>query len=131
MIASGNYITPHKDGEPRYDKPALIYWLQAASVQVLGLNELALRLPSALAASLWVLALWGFVRERLDAPTATVAALTMALSLQVSVIAKAAVADAVLNLFIALTFFEIYRYSLEQRPRASPCAPSCGWGSAS
>ena len=116
MIASGNYITPHKDGEPRYDKPALIYWLQAASVQALGLNELALRLPSALAASLWVLALWGFVRERLDVPTATVAALTMALSLQVSVIAKAAVADAVLNLFIALTFFEIYRYSLEQRP---------------
>jgi 4-amino-4-deoxy-L-arabinose transferase-like glycosyltransferase len=116
MIASGNYITPHKDGKPRYDKPALIYWLQAASVQALGLNELALRLPSALAASLWILALWGFVRERLDVPTATVAALTMALSLQVSVIAKAAVADAVLNLFIALTFFEIYRYSLEQRP---------------
>ncbi len=115
MIASGNYITPHKDGEPRYDKPALIYWLQAASVHALGLNELALRLPSALAASLWVLALWGFVRERLDVPTATVAALTMALSLQVAVIAKAAVADAVLNLFIALTFFDIYRYSLEPR----------------
>ena len=32
MLASGNYITPHKDGEPRYDKPVLIYWLQAASV---------------------------------------------------------------------------------------------------
>jgi 4-amino-4-deoxy-L-arabinose transferase-like glycosyltransferase len=107
MIASGNYITPHKDGEPRYDKPVLIYWLQAASVQLLGLNELALRLPSALAASAWVLALWGFVRERFDAPTATVAALAMTLSLQVSLIAKAAVADAVLNLFIALTFFEI------------------------
>jgi len=115
MIASGNYITPYKDGEPRYDKPALIYWLQATSVQLLGLNELALRLPSALAASAWVLALWGFVRERLDTPTATVAALTMVLSLQVSLIAKAAVADAVLNLFIALTFFDIYRYSLEPR----------------
>jgi 4-amino-4-deoxy-L-arabinose transferase-like glycosyltransferase len=116
MIASGNYITPHKDGKPRYDKPALIYWLQAASVHALGLNELALRLPSALAASLWVLALWVFVRERLGVPTATVAALTMALSLQVAVIAKAAVADALLNLFIALTLFEIYRYSLEQSP---------------
>jgi 4-amino-4-deoxy-L-arabinose transferase-like glycosyltransferase len=115
MIVSGNYITPHKDGEPRYDKPAFIYWLQAASVHALGLNELALRLPSALAASLWVLALWGFARERADVATATVAALTMALSLQVSVIAKAAVADAVLNLFIALTFFDIYRYSLEPR----------------
>ncbi len=115
MIASGNFITPHKDGEPRYDKPVLIYWLQAASVQLLGLNELALRLPSALAASAWVLALWGFVRERQDTTTATVAALAMVLSLQVSLIAKAAVADAVLNLFIALTFFDIYRYSLNPR----------------
>ena len=56
MVASGNYITPHKDGQPRYDKPALIYWLQAASAQTFGFGEWSLRLPSALAASLWVLA---------------------------------------------------------------------------
>ena len=115
MLASGNFITPHKDGEPRYDKPALIYWLQAASATLFGFNELALRLPSALAASLWVLALWLFVRERLDAQTATVAGLVMALSLQVGLIAKAAVADALLNLFIALAFFEIYRFYLATR----------------
>jgi 4-amino-4-deoxy-L-arabinose transferase-like glycosyltransferase len=115
MLSSGNYITPHKDGEPRYDKPVLIYWLQAASVKVLGLNELALRLPSAIAATAWLLALWFFVREHLDQPTATVAALVMALCLQVSLIAKAATADAVLNLFLALTFFDIYRWYL--RPR--------------
>jgi 4-amino-4-deoxy-L-arabinose transferase-like glycosyltransferase len=112
MIASGNYITPQKDGAPRYDKPVLIYWLQALSAKLFGFNELALRLPSALAATQWVLVLWIFVRERIDAPTATVAGLVMALSLQVSLIAKAAVADALLNLFIALTFFEIYRYYL-------------------
>ncbi|MFP4278634.1 MAG: ArnT family glycosyltransferase, partial [Halochromatium sp.] len=110
MLASGNLITPHRDGEPRYDKPVLIYWLQAASVSALGWSEFALRLPSALAASLWVLALWGFVRARLDAATATVAGLVMALGLQVAIIGKAAVADAVLNLFIALAFFEIYRW---------------------
>jgi 4-amino-4-deoxy-L-arabinose transferase-like glycosyltransferase len=112
MLASGNFITPHKDGEPRYDKPVLIYWLQAASVKLLGLTEFALRLPSALAATGWLLALWLFVRERLDSPTATVAALVMALTLEVSVIAKAATADAVLNLLLALSFFEIYRWYL-------------------
>ncbi|HSO83998.1 glycosyltransferase family 39 protein [Thiocapsa sp.] len=116
MLASGNFITPHKDGEPRYDKPVLIYWLQAASAQAFGFNELALRLPSAIAATLWVLAVWGFVRERLDRESAVVAGLVMALSLQVSVIAKGAVADAVLNLFIALAFFEIYRYYLDPNP---------------
>jgi 4-amino-4-deoxy-L-arabinose transferase-like glycosyltransferase len=115
MLASGNYITPHKDGEPRYDKPVLIYWLQAASVRVLGLNELALRLPSAIAAAAWVLALWGFVRRRLDARTATVASLVMVLALEVSVIAKAATADALLNLFLSLAFFDIYRWYLDPR----------------
>ncbi|MBK5932383.1 ArnT family glycosyltransferase [Halochromatium salexigens] len=112
MLASGNFITPHRDGEPRYDKPVLIYWLQAASVSALGWSEFALRLPSAMAASLWVLALWWFVRARLDAATATIAGLAMALGLQVAIIGKAAVADALLNLFIALAFFEIYRWRL-------------------
>jgi 4-amino-4-deoxy-L-arabinose transferase-like glycosyltransferase len=116
MLAGGNFITPHRDGEPRYDKPVLIYWLQAASVSLLGLNELALRLPSALAATLWVLALWRFVRERLDGATATVAGLVMALSLEIGIIGKAAVADAVLNLFIALAFFDIYRHRLAPQP---------------
>ncbi|MGD9299791.1 MAG: glycosyltransferase family 39 protein, partial [Thiohalocapsa sp.] len=110
MLTSGNFITPHRDGEPRYDKPVLIYWLQAASVSVLGLNEFALRLPSAIAATLWLAALWGFTRARVDATTATVAALIMAFGLQVAIIGKAAVADAVLNLFIALAFFDIYRW---------------------
>jgi 4-amino-4-deoxy-L-arabinose transferase-like glycosyltransferase len=119
MIASGNYITPHKDGEPRYDKPVLIYWAQAGAVRALGMGELALRLPSAIAASLWVLALWRFVRGRLDAPTATAAGLALVLSLQVSLIAKAAVADALLNLFISLAFFEIYRWYLESDPKAA------------
>ncbi|WP_462330732.1 ArnT family glycosyltransferase [Thiohalocapsa halophila] len=115
MLASGNFITPHRDGEPRYDKPVLIYWLQAASVSALGLNEFALRLPSAIAATLWLAALWGFTRSRVDATTATVAALIMAFGLQVAIIGKAAVADAVLNLFIALAFFDIYRWL--EKPR--------------
>jgi 4-amino-4-deoxy-L-arabinose transferase-like glycosyltransferase len=115
MLSSGNFITPYKDGEPRYDKPVLIYWAQAASVSLLGFSEFALRLPSAIAASLWVLALWRFVRERLDAATATVAGLAMALSLEIALIGKAAVADALLNLFIALAFFDIYRHRLAPR----------------
>jgi len=113
MLTSGNFITPHRDGEPRYDKPVLIYWLQAASVSTLGWSEFALRLPSAIAAGLWLLALWWFVRARLDAETATVAGLVMALGLQVAIIGKAAVADALLNLFIALAFFDIYRWRLK------------------
>ncbi len=111
MLVSGNFVTPHRDGEPRYDKPVLIYWLQAASVRLLGLSELGLRLPSALAATLWAWAIYRFGRGNLDATAGGVALLIMANSLQVGIIAKAATADAVLNLFLVLALFDIYRYA--------------------
>ncbi len=115
MLASGNFVSPTQDGEPRHDKPVLIYWLQAASVVALGLDELALRLPSAIAAVLWALAIWHFVRRRVDTETAAVATLVMALGLQVGLIGKGAIADAVLNLLLVLTFFEIHDYAAEPR----------------
>lgn len=113
MLESGNFITPHKDGEPRYDKPVFIYWLQAASVSLLAFDEFALRLPSALAATAWILAVWGFVRRQLDTATAWAAALVMTLTLEVSLIGRAATADAVLNLFLTLALLEIYRWQQE------------------
>jgi 4-amino-4-deoxy-L-arabinose transferase-like glycosyltransferase len=112
MLESGNFITPYRDGEPRYDKPILIYWLQAASVGLLGLNEFALRLPSALAATLWAWALYRFGRQQIEAVGAAVAVLILVNVLQVGIIAKAATADAVLNLFLALALFEVYRYAV-------------------
>lgn len=61
MLASGNWITLTLNGEPYYDKPALYFWLVALGLKLLGLNEFAVRLPSALAASLTVglVYLWG------------------------------------------------------------------------
>ncbi|TAM24244.1 MAG: glycosyltransferase family 39 protein, partial [Nevskiaceae bacterium] len=43
MFARGDFLMTYLDGEPRYDKPILIYWLQAASVALLGWSEFALR----------------------------------------------------------------------------------------
>ena len=110
MLASGNFSSIYLDGEPRQDKPILIYWLQAGAVSLFGLNEFALRLPSVLAALAWALAIFRFGAPRIGRDSAVVATVLMALSLYVGLIAKAAVADALLNLFLALSFFGIYRY---------------------
>ncbi|MGH7773441.1 MAG: ArnT family glycosyltransferase [Candidatus Binatia bacterium] len=61
IVASGNWLTLSHSGEPYYDKPQLYFWLVALGIKLLGLNELAVRLPSALAASLTVgvVYLWG------------------------------------------------------------------------
>ncbi|MBN3887536.1 MAG: glycosyltransferase family 39 protein [Nostoc sp.] len=50
MLVTGDWITPFFDGETRFDKPALIYWCQAIAYYVIGVNEWAVRLPSAIAA---------------------------------------------------------------------------------
>lgn len=50
MVASGDWITPYYNGVTRFDKPILIYWLQALSFLVFGINEWAVRLPSVFSA---------------------------------------------------------------------------------
>lgn len=50
MLVTGDWITPFFNGETRFDKPALLYWCQAIAYTVFGVNEWAVRLPSALAA---------------------------------------------------------------------------------
>lgn len=48
MTVTGDWITPFFNGQPRFDKPPLIYWLMAIAYQTIGVNEWAARLPSAL-----------------------------------------------------------------------------------
>ncbi|NEU75460.1 glycosyltransferase family 39 protein [Hassallia byssoidea VB512170] len=50
MFVTGDWITPFFNGETRFDKPALIYWCQAIAYAIIGVNEWAVRLPSAIAA---------------------------------------------------------------------------------
>lgn len=103
MFQRGDFFSTYLNGEPRYDKPILIYWLQAASVKFLGANELAFRLPSALSATLWVLVTFLFARRYFGVERASLVAALMATSLGVYVIGRAATADALLNLLIAIS----------------------------
>ena len=106
MLERGDFVTTYLNGTPRFDKPILIYWLQAFSVSLFGLQEWALRLPSALAASLWTLAVFSFTRPRFGQTAAVAAAAMTASALAVTVIGRAATADAVFNLLVALSMFD-------------------------
>ncbi len=50
MLVTGDWVTPYFDGETRFDKPPLIYWLMVLCFKVFGVSEWAARLPSALSA---------------------------------------------------------------------------------
>ncbi|MBU1690437.1 MAG: glycosyltransferase family 39 protein [Gammaproteobacteria bacterium] len=110
MLASGNFLSTTLNGEPRYDKPILIYWLQAASASLFGINEFAFRLPSALAGSGWVAFTYLFVRRVAGARQALAAGIITSSALAVSIIVKVATADALLNLLISATLFSAYLF---------------------
>ncbi|MFM1919790.1 MAG: Undecaprenyl phosphate-alpha-4-amino-4-deoxy-L-arabinose arabinosyl transferase [Candidatus Hydrogenedentota bacterium] len=110
MIASGDYLMTYLNGAPRYDKPILIYWLQAVSVHTFGLSEFALRLPSAIAAMLWSLITYRFARRVISREAAFIASLAILTALQPSIVGKAAIADALLNLLIAGSMFALYDF---------------------
>jgi 4-amino-4-deoxy-L-arabinose transferase-like glycosyltransferase len=110
MLIGKDYITTYLNGQLRFDKPILIYWFQLLSVKSFGLNEFALRLPSAIAGAIWAGAIYFFTKRFYDTKTAFFATLFMIASIQINMIAKAAIADSLLNLFIALSMFEIYLF---------------------
>jgi 4-amino-4-deoxy-L-arabinose transferase-like glycosyltransferase len=110
MMVSKNYLTTWVNGMPRFDKPILIYWLQLICVKMLGQSEFAFRLPSALAGTAWATSIFLFVRKESGNREAFLGAAIMVLSLQVMVIAKAATADALLNCFLAISMFALFRH---------------------
>ncbi|WP_096085952.1 ArnT family glycosyltransferase [Agaribacterium haliotis] len=110
MLESGVFSATYLDGEPRYDKPIFFYWIQALSISAFGFNEWAFRLPSVLAACLWAWAFYRFVSEQFNKEKAQIATLFLVNCLWIALIARSAIADALLNLFLSLTLFDIWRY---------------------
>src|SRR3990167_3701737 len=63
MAKSGNFIQMIWNGKPYYDHPPMGFWLMAISYKLLGTNELATRLPSALLGLFSVLLIYKIAHE--------------------------------------------------------------------
>ena len=48
MLETGDWISPTLNYEPRFAKPAFVYWLIGGSYSLFGINEFAARFPSAI-----------------------------------------------------------------------------------
>jgi 4-amino-4-deoxy-L-arabinose transferase-like glycosyltransferase len=120
MIQSGNFVVPHFNNVPRYDKPPLIYWCQALAYEVFGENAFAARLPSLLATALTAVLIytWGVRLGR--GWIGLAAALCYAFCLQTMQQGRVATADALLIFFMTLTAFAGW---LIVRPRSGARAP--------
>ena len=109
MLQSGHFVVPTFNFAPRYAKPPLIYWCQAASYLVLGENAFAARMPSLLAVAGTALLLLAWGRALGSHETGLIAALAYAFCLQTMQQGRVATADALLIFFMTLTAFAGWR----------------------
>jgi 4-amino-4-deoxy-L-arabinose transferase-like glycosyltransferase len=80
MLEQGDFITPTLNYVKYFEKPPLLYWLNAASLKLSGLTEQAARLPSALCGLLTILATYIIARRLYGRRTALLAALVLGTS---------------------------------------------------
>ena len=93
MAELGNWVTPLYDyGVPFWAKPPLTTWLSAASIQLLGVNEFAARLPYFLLAVLIAWLLWRWV-SRSSASQAQLAVAMMSSTLLYFIASAAVMTD--------------------------------------
>ncbi|MGE5087566.1 MAG: phospholipid carrier-dependent glycosyltransferase [Candidatus Levyibacteriota bacterium] len=117
MVATGNWVTPRVNGIKYFEKPALQYWLTAASFEAFGVSEWSARLPTALAGFLTVAAV-GWAGAVLASPAVGVySAAVLASCIWHFGIAHILTLDALLSFCLTLA---LVGFLLAQRAGAPP-----------
>lgn len=102
MLDGGDWITPHFNGQPRFDKPVLFYWLLTLGYHLFGATEFAARFWSALAAVILV-GLLTFAGDRWFGPPAgALTGMAITANLLTALLARAAVTDMLLTLCVTV-----------------------------
>lgn len=100
MHQRGDWLVPYFNGEPRYKKPPLMYWLVAISHRLFGENETASRLPSLIAVFLTAALLLWFGRKVGEPQTGGLAAVAFLLNPMTAILGNWGAPEATLMLFI-------------------------------
>jgi len=102
MVESGDWLVPHYEGKPFFDKPALSYWLMAAAMEGFGTTAGASRLVPVLASIGVVLAAAWLGTLLFDRRSALAGALVLATTLAFLSVARVAMSDMLLTLWTTL-----------------------------
>jgi 4-amino-4-deoxy-L-arabinose transferase-like glycosyltransferase len=118
MMASGDWITPHFNGFAVLDKPAVYFWMVAASLKTFGVSEGAARLPSALMGAATLLLVWFLARRMFGDSAGVRAGLVFAACPLALVLAREVISDMTLTFFVTLAMVAFWL--LEERNFREP-----------
>ena len=108
MVVTGDYVTPRDDFELYFEKPPLVYWTNAASIEIFGVNEFAVRLPAALFSIGQVVVTAALAEVMFGATAGFFAALALALSPLFFGFARFATLDPALAFFLTAALAAFY-----------------------
>ena len=122
MLLLKDWLIPHLNLLPYLEKPPLVYWLTALSFQVLGLSELAARLPSALCALGGVILAYGLGKAFWGPAAGVLSALVLATCGGYVAMGRLLTLDMALTFFLNLGVGLGYLALSRERPRLWPWA---------
>ena len=93
MLASNDWVTPRLNGVNYFEKPPLMYWAEAASFKLLGLNETAARAVPALFALVGVLLTYYTARKLYSRDAGLASAIVLGSSLLYATLARVVIID--------------------------------------
>ncbi len=130
MVASGDWVTPHYNFEPRFQKPVLYYWLTAAAYTVAGETETTARWWAAMAGLGLVLVTAACGRRWYDEGTGLLAGAIVATSFGYFSLGRMALPDLPLTFCITLAVWAGMVATLEQErsPRRYVLLAALGLG---
>lgn len=109
MYVSGDWLNPVVNGEGFYEKPPLLYWAQASGYHVFGVGSLGARALNALAGLALLGAVYSFARGPLGPLGAVLALLVLGTSLGFVALARVAMTDMLLTLWMFLSVAALHR----------------------
>jgi 4-amino-4-deoxy-L-arabinose transferase-like glycosyltransferase len=115
MVERGDWVTPYVNGVRFFEKPPLMYWLSALSFRVFGVNEFALRLPTALAVIVLVWVVTLIARRASSERAAFMAGLCLAFSAGTFLFTRETVPEIWLVLFVTVALYAFLEWYLDPR----------------
>jgi 4-amino-4-deoxy-L-arabinose transferase-like glycosyltransferase len=104
MLESGNWVTPYFNYQIRTAKPALLYWLQAISFALFGVDEFAARIPSVICGLMTSIVTYELARRMFSPTTGLISAVALISCIEFALISHAATPDPPLLLFTTSAF---------------------------
>lgn len=119
MLLTKNYTQVTINFEPFWEKPPLFIWMQALSMHLFGINEMAARLPNAICGILTLLIIYKIGKRFINQKMAIIWVLLYAGSMLPHMYFKSGIIDPFFNLFIFLGiyFLSNLSYDLEMYDR--------------